>query len=161
GVAPGVSMVGLKVFGERSLALSSYFLQAIDYAVTVAHVDVINQSFGANPYPDAANDPIALADTAATQAGVTITASSGDAGTASTIGTPSDAPGVIGVAGTTSFRSYRQTSSFGSQLSAGGWISNNISGLSSGGFTQFGPHTVDVAAPGDLGWAVCTANAAL
>ncbi|HXM54483.1 MAG TPA: S8 family serine peptidase [Candidatus Dormibacteraeota bacterium] len=161
GIAPGVSLVGLKVFGENTLALTSYFLQAIDWAVTVDKVDVINQSFGANPYPDRAQDPIALADTAATQAGVVVVASSGDAGTASTIGTPSDAPGVIGVGGTTSFRSYRQTTSFASQLSAGGWISDNISGLSSGGFTQFGPHTVDVVAPGDLGWAVCTANPAL
>jgi len=161
GVAPGVDMVGLKVFGENALALTSYFLQAVDWAVTVDRVDVINQSFGANPYPDQAADPIALADTAATQAGVTVVSSSGDAGTASTIGTPSDAPGVIGVGGTTSFRSYRQTTAFGSQLDAGGWISDNISGLSSGGFTQFGPHTVDVVAPGDLGWAVCTANRAL
>jgi Subtilase family/Peptidase inhibitor I9 len=161
GVSPGVDMVGLKVFGDQTLAFSSYFLQAIDWAVTVDKVDVINQSFGANPYPDQAADPIALADTAATQAGVTIVASSGDAGITSTIGTPADAPGVIDVGGTTSFRSYRQATNFGSQLDAGGWISNNISSLSSGGFTQFGPHTVDVVAPGDLGWAVCTNNLAL
>jgi hypothetical protein len=159
GVAPGVSLVGLKVFGEHNLALTSYFLQAIDRAVTVDRVDVINESFGANPYPDRANDPIALADTAATQAGVAVVASSGDAGSASTIGTPSDAPGVIGVGATTSFQAYRQSVSFGSQLDEGGWISDNISALSSSGFTQFGPGTIDVVAPGDLGWAACTASA--
>jgi Subtilase family len=33
--------------------------------------------------------------------------------------------------------------------------------LSSGGFAQFAPRTVDVVAPGDLGWALCSTNAAL
>jgi subtilisin family serine protease len=161
GVAPGATLVGLKVFGNDAIPFTSYFLQAIDRAVNVDKVDVINQSFGANVYPDPANDPIALADTAAAAAGVTVVASSGDAGTTNTIGTPSDAAGVIGVGGTTSFRLYRQTTSFGTQLVPGGFVSNNISSLSSGGFTQFGPHTVDVVAPGDLGWAACTADPAL
>jgi Subtilase family/Peptidase inhibitor I9 len=160
GVAPGASLVGLEVVGASTVPLTSYFLQAIDRAVTVDKVDVINESFGLNPYPDPTTDPIALADTAATQAGATVVASTGDAGTASTIQTPSDAAGVIGVGATTSLRAYRQTTSFASQLSAGGWISDNISALSSGGFTQLGPHTVDVVAPGDLGWAVCTADLA-
>jgi hypothetical protein len=160
GVAPGASLVGLKVFGNNTIPFTSYFLQAIDWAVNVDKVDVINQSFGANVYPDKANDPIALADTAATQAGVTVVASTGDVGTNNTVQTPSDAPGVIGVGATTQLQSYRQSTLFGSQLSSGGWVSNNISGLSSGGFTQFGPHTVDVVAPGDLGWSLCSANTA-
>jgi hypothetical protein len=160
GVAPGASLVGLKVFGATTVPFTSFFLQAIDRAVTMDHVDVINESFGANVYPDRADDPIALADTAATQAGVTVVASSGDAGTGSTEASPADAPGVIAVGATTQLRSYLQTTSYGTQLSSGGWISDNVSALSSGGFTQFGPHTVDVVAPGDLGWAVCGADAA-
>jgi hypothetical protein len=161
GVAPGASLVGLKVFGAATATFASHFIQAIDRAVTVDHVDVINESFGANIYPDPGSDPVSLADAAAVQAGVTVVASSGDAGLASTIGRPSHAPGVIAVGGTTQLRLYRQTGAFGSQLSAGGWISDNVSSLSSGGFTQLGPQTVDVVAPGDLGWALCDANAAV
>jgi Subtilase family len=161
GVAPGASLVGLKVFGSATATFASHFIQAIDWAVTVDHVDVINESFGLNIYPDPGTDPVSLADTAAVQAGVTVLASSGDAGRTSTIGRPSHAPGVISVGGTTQLRLYRQTGAFGSQLSAGGWISDNISSLSSGGFTQFGPQTVDVVAPGDLGWSLCDANSAI
>src|SRR6476469_6496639 len=49
GVAPGASLVGLNVFGSTST--NSAVLQAIDYAVTVDHVDVINESLGLNQYP--------------------------------------------------------------------------------------------------------------
>ena len=65
GVAPGASIVALKAGGE--LLPNSAILQAIDYAVTVAHVDVINESFGANIYPDstAALDTIELFNDAA------------------------------------------------------------------------------------------------
>lgn len=156
GVAPGVNLVGLKTFGERTQAFNSYFLQAIEYAVSVDHVNVLNESFGANVYPDKANDPISLANAAAVAAGVTVTVSSGDAGLTNTIGTPSDAPGVIGVGASTQFRLYKQTSSYATSLSAGGWVSDQISTINSAGFTQFGPQTVDLVAPGDLGWSVCT-----
>ncbi len=129
GVAPGVSLVGLKVFGTNTVPFSSLFLQAIDRAVNVDKVDVINESFGANPYPDRANDPIALANTAATLAGVTVVASTGDAGTNNTVGTPADAPGVIGVGASTTFRLYRQTSAYATSVVPGGWVSGNSSAL--------------------------------
>jgi Subtilase family len=161
GVAPGASLVGLKVFANTAATFVSHFIQAIDWAVTVDHVDVINESFGANLYPDPGTDPTSLADAAAVRAGVTVVASSGDSGRTSTIGRPSHAEGVISVGGTTQLRLYRQTGAFGGQLSAGGWISDNISSLSSGGFTQFGPQTIDLVAPGDLGWSLCDANAAI
>jgi hypothetical protein len=162
GVAPGVEMSAFKVFGNAdAVPLTSYFLQAMQRAVTVDHVDVINQSFGANTYPDRANDPISLADQAAVRAGVTVVVSTGDAGPTNTIGSPSDAPGVIGVGGTTQLRLYRQVSNYGSPLSPGGWLSDNISSLSSSGFTQLGPRTLDVVAPGDLGWALCSTDAGM
>ena len=55
GVAPGASVVALKAGSE--LLPNSAILQAIDYAVTVAHVNVLNESFGANLYPDYRRTP--------------------------------------------------------------------------------------------------------
>lgn len=157
GVAPGASLVGLKVFGNAPSAPTSRFIEAIDYAVNVAGVDVINESFGGNPFPDNGNDPITLADNAAVDAGVTVVASTGDAGTSGTIGSPASGSKIIGVAATTSFQSYIQETGGGAQFSNGTWASNNISGLSSGGITQ-GNKQPDLAAPGDLGWALCSPN---
>ena len=111
-MAPGASLVGLKVFGNAPTAPTSRFIQAIDYAVNTAGVDVINESFGGNPFPDNGNDPITLADNAAVDAGVTVVASTGDAGTNNTIGSPASGAKIIGVAATTSFRSYQQETGF-------------------------------------------------
>ena len=101
---------------------------------------------------------MALADQAAVAAGVTVVASSGDAGPFNNIGSPATTPGVIAVGGTTTYRVYRQTTRYGTQLSPGGWENNNITALSSDGITEFNPHTVDVVAPGDRGWSLCSSN---
>jgi hypothetical protein len=160
GIAPGASLIGLKVFGNSNTAPTSRFIEAIDYAVEHG-ADVLNESFGGNPFPDTSDDPVTLADEAAIAAGVTVVSSTGDAGTTGTIGTPASSPtGVIGVAGTTSFRSYLQTGESGAQFSNGSWLSDNISALSSGGVTQAGG-VPDLAAPGDLGWALCTPDVEL
>lgn len=154
GFAPDATLVGLKGFGHSNNAPTSALVQAIDYAVTVANVDVLNESFGANPFPDLNTDPISLADSAAVAAGVTVVTSSGDAGTTGTVGSPGTNPDVIDVGATTMFRSYAQTTTSAIQFGRT-WASNNISALSSGGVTQSG-RTVDLVAPGDLGWALCT-----
>ncbi|HVC79644.1 MAG TPA: S8 family serine peptidase [Chloroflexota bacterium] len=156
GMAPGAEMVGLKVFGQTNATSTSAFVQAIDYAVNVDHVNVINESFGGNPFPDLSGDPISLANDAAVAAGVTVVVSSGDAGVSSTLGSPATDPNVIAVGASTQFRWYSQTNASGFQLGKGGYLDNNISDLSSGGFSQIGPRTVDVVAPGDLSWALCT-----
>ncbi|HEY4454916.1 MAG TPA: S8 family serine peptidase, partial [Pseudonocardiaceae bacterium] len=57
GMAPGASLVGLKVIASNGFGSTSAVVQAIDYAVNVDHVDVINESLGANPYPDTNTDP--------------------------------------------------------------------------------------------------------
>jgi len=159
GVAPGASLIGLKVFGNSNSAPTSRFIQAIDYAVTDG-ADVLNESFGGNPFPDTGDDPISLADNAAIAAGVTVVTSTGDAGTAGTVGSPASSGQVIGVGATTTFRAYVQLTDGGAQLSNGTWTNNNISGLSSGGITQAG-RTPDLVAPGDLGWALCSTDTAL
>ena len=160
GMAPGASLVALKVFGTAG-AFDSTVIQAIDWAVERDHVNVINESFGANPFPDDRNDPIQLANANAVAAGITVVASSGDAGFTNTIGNTASTSPVIGVGATTQLRLYRQVTSFGSQISPGGWIDNNPSALSSAGFTQIGPRTLDVLAPGDLGWSLCSTNVAI
>ncbi len=160
GMAPDASLVGLKVFSNLYTTTTSAFVQAIEYAVVHDDVDVINESFGGNPYPDTANDPISLANHAAVKAGVTVTVSTGDAGSAGTLGSPSTDPFVISVGGSTQFRLYAQTG-YGAQSLAKGYVSDNISALSSGGFSQLSARTVDVVAPGDLGWALCSTNITL
>lgn len=160
GMAPGASLVGLDVFSGLGYTTTSTFVQAIEYAVVHDDVDVINESFGGNPYPDTANDPISLANAAAVTAGTTVTVSSGDSGTAGTLGSPSTDPLVISVGASTQFRLYAQIG-YGAQALAHGIVSDNISSLSSGGVAQLAPRTVDVVAPGDLGWALCSTNTAL
>ncbi|RZS91830.1 subtilase family protein [Motilibacter rhizosphaerae] len=155
GVAPDAKLVAMKVFPAGGFAFNSAILKALDYAVTVDHADVLSESFGSNQYPDTGNDPTALFNEQLVAAGVTVVASSGDAGPANTIGSPASSPGIISAAATTSFRYYAQVGYRGFPLSNGSYQDDTISGLSSSGFTQAG-RTVDLAAPGDLGWAVCT-----
>jgi hypothetical protein len=153
GVAPGASLVGLNVFGATST--DSAILQAIDYAVTTDHVDVINESLGLNQYPDASSRAaFQTFNDAAVAAGVTVTTSSGDAGITSTIGSPATDPLVISAGATTDNRLYAQTAYAAFPFSNGKWTSDNISALSSSGITQNG-RTIDLVAPGEGNWSDC------
>ncbi len=159
GDAPGADVYALKVF-SNTFTTNSAFVQAIDYGVSHG-VKVINESFGGNPFPDSSLDATKLANDAAVAAGVTVVVSSGDAGISSTIGSPSDDPNVLSVGATTTFRSYQQDTYGGINVPGignGKVADNNISSLSSGGFAQDGK-TVDLVAPGDLNWALCSSSA--
>src|SRR5215471_9418558 len=160
GFAPGASLAVLNVAGSNAGFFDSQIIQAVEWAVLHDHVNVLNESLGGNPVPNTQNDPVALADQAAVAAGVTVVASSGDAGPFNNIGSPATTPGVIAVGGTTTYRVYRQTSRYNTNLVPGGWEDNNITALSSDGITQFNPHTVDVVAPGDRGWSLCSNDTA-
>ncbi|WP_370350624.1 hypothetical protein [Catenulispora sp. EB89] len=156
GVAPGVTLDAYKVYGENDLTTTSAFLEAIDYAVTVDHVNVLNEEAGSFPMPDTSADLIKAANAAAMAAGVTITVPSYDAGNQNTIWSPASQPGVIAVGASTTFRSYAQDDFKGyDDIGATGYVSDNISSLSSGGATEQG-RSISVVAPGDLDWMICT-----
>ena len=158
GVAPGASVLALKVFAQNDNTTTSGFLQAIDFAVS-SGAKVINESFGSDDFPDTTLDVVRAADDAAVAAGVTVVVSSGDAGITSTIGSPASDPNVISVGATTTFRAYAQDTYGGinDPHRNGQFVDNNISALSSGGFTQAG-NTIDLVAPGDLNWGLCSAD---
>jgi hypothetical protein len=158
GVAPGASLVGIKIFAQNGYSTTSGILQGIDYAVSVDHVDVLNESFGYNPFPMVqAQDIVEEFNDAAVAAGTTVTVAAGDAGPADTIGSPDTDPNIIDVGASNNFRFYAETGTDGYQppFATKGWISDNISGLSTGGFAESGP-TIDLIAPGDTSFAACT-----
>jgi hypothetical protein len=157
GAAPGATVYALKIFAYGNATTASGFVQAINYAA-MNGVKVLNESFGSNPFPDSAVDIVQAADNAAVAAGVTVVVSSGDAGITNTIASPASDPNVIAVGASTTFRAYQQDTFGGINLpgESDGYRDNNISALSSGGFAQDGK-TVDLVAPGDLNWTLCSA----
>ena len=157
GVAPAASIVAIKAGGE--FLTNSSILQSIDYAVRVDHVDVINESFGLSSFPDdSSRNTVELFNDQAVAAGVVITESTGDGGVTGTIGSDSQDPLVISAGASTDSQSYAQTGYAGARFFGNGkWDDNNISALSSSGFTQLG-RTIDLVAPGETDWASCEAS---
>ncbi|MEY9894825.1 hypothetical protein ABIA31_008513 [Catenulispora sp. MAP5-51] len=159
GIAPGASLVGLNVFGAAGLVFSSTVVEAIDYAVNVDNVDVINESLGNNGYPTEGIDPISAADDAAVAAGVTVVASTGDAGVTNTIDQPASDPNVISVGATTTLRTQAATGVAGIRNFATSWADGNTAAFSSAGIDVHA-RVHDLVAPGQDNWALCTPDVA-
>ena len=159
GVSPGASVLALKAFAQNNTTTTSGLMQAINYAVS-SGAKVLNESFGQNNFPDLAADLWKQADDAAVKAGVTVVVASGDSGSTSTIASPASDPDVISVGASTTFRGYEQASFGGINVPGvgnGSYVDDNISDISSGGYTEAGT-TVDLVAPGDQNWALCNSD---
>jgi hypothetical protein len=163
GVAPGAS-VAVTNFGDdfANQIYNAQIVQTIQYEVMTDHVNVLVEPFGGTAFPNFMNDPSALADQAAIAAGVVVVGPTGDTGTTSTgnIFSPGGVPGVIGVGASTALRSYRQTDANGPNAGSAGWLNNNMSAQSGSGVEEFNPRTLDVVAPGDAVWGLCSTNTA-
>ncbi len=159
GVAPGVSLVGLRVSGVTNVTTTSMFLDAINYATVVHKVNVLNESFGSNPIPDTSVDAIKEFDDAAVKAGITVVVAAGDSSPGTdTIASPASDPNVISVGASTDFRAYAMSDFANADvLARTGWLNDNISNISSSGFDQSGAG-IDLVAPGDESFTSCTAN---
>lgn len=159
GVAPGAGVYAIGVTDT-----DASYLSAIDYAVSTLHVNVLNESFGSNYIPSGDLDMFQVADNQAYAAGVTVVVASGDAGPTSTIEDPANDPDVISVGASTAFRAASQGALSGAGLTflntgvqgGIGWVDNSPAALSSSGPDQQ-DGTVDLLAPGDSGWSVCSA----
>jgi len=159
GVAPGASLIGMKVFGEGG-AFTSVIIQGLDWAVTQDHADILSESFGGYAMPDTARDAIKLFNDAAVKSGITVTQGTNDSGATQGPTTPATDPKVIDTAATTNFRAYAQSTAYGFQFSNGTWLNDNVSSISGGGFSQ-NADTPDVSAPGEADWALCSPNPAI
>ncbi len=67
---------------------------------------------------------------------------------------------MISAGASTTFRNYAQGTQYGYQFAHGGWLSDNISSIESAGFTM-GGRVLDLVAPGEANWALCSANVAV
>jgi subtilase family protein/peptidase inhibitor I9 len=160
GIAPGATLDVMKVFGNSNNAFSSTILEGLDYALTHDHPDVFSESFGANPIPDSTQDLTRQFNEQAVAAGATVVESSGDSGVEASPSSAASDPSVIDAGASTTFRNYAQGTQYGFQFSNGTYLSDNISSIESAGFTQ-GGRLVDLVAPGEANWALCSANTAI
>jgi Subtilase family len=159
GIAPGASLVAMKVFGNSDSSFNSVILQGLDYALTNEHVNVMSESFGGYPIPDSTQDLTRQFNEQAVAAGVTVVESTGDSGVEASPSSASSDPSVIAAGASTTFQNYAQGTQYGAQFT-NGWLSDNISSIESAGFTQ-GGRVLDLVAPGEANWALCSTDTAI
>jgi len=178
GVAPGADVDVMKVFGNSNYSFTSVILQGIDWAIQHDHADILSISIGFGGLPStAAEQPMTAILKNAMDHGTVVVASTGDSSPSNTEGSPALDPGVIGAAASTSYRIFAQTNLFLYDMaqavhrgggtpsyhlgqSTPGWLSNEVSTLSSSGVTE-DRRVPDIIAPGDLNWSDCSTDTAI
>ena len=91
GVAPKVSLIGLKVLDGKGAGYTSDVIRAIEFAITNRYmlgIDIINLSLGHVPYESAKTDPLVRAVDKATAAGIVVVVAAGNVGINPTTGLP-------------------------------------------------------------------------
>lgn len=112
GVAPGASLMNVKVLDNYGWGTASSIISGIEYAVEHG-ADVISLSLGDYMWPPDGTDPMAMAANAAVDAGVVVVAAAGNAGEVFFIATPASAEKVIAVGATTKQDDIAMYSSMG------------------------------------------------
>jgi hypothetical protein len=177
GVAPGANVDVMKVFGDTNDSFTSVILQGIDWAIQHDHANILSISIGFGGLPtSAAEQPLTAILKNAMADGTTVVASTGDSSPSNTESSPALDSGVIGAAASTSFRVFAQTNGWLYDLaqvihhgsgapsyhlgqSTPGWLSNQVSTLSSSGVTE-DRRAPDIIAPGDGNWSSCSTDTA-
>jgi subtilase family protein len=174
GVAPEANVDVMKVFGNSNASFTSVILQGIDWAIQHDHANILSMSIGFPGLPtSAAEEPLTAILKNAMANGTVVVASTGDSSPSNTEGSPALDPGVIGTAASTSYRIFAQTNLFLYDMAQAvhnhnapsyrlgqttpGWLSNQVSTLSSSGVTE-DRRVPDLIAPGDLNWSDCSTD---
>jgi subtilisin family serine protease len=107
GIAPGASLIGLKVLDEEGLGYVSDVIAALDYAVArrkAFNIRVVNLSVATGVFESYRTDPLTVAARRAVEAGIVVVAAAGNLGTKADGGvqfggvtSPGNAPWVLTV----------------------------------------------------------------
>ena len=81
----------------------------MDWAVSVDHVDVLNESVGIDALPDTGQNLFVQFNREAVAAGVTVVAGSGDEGAGNALASPASDPSAIAVGASTQLRTLAET----------------------------------------------------
>ncbi|MCZ7356625.1 MAG: S8 family serine peptidase [Candidatus Methanoperedens sp.] len=112
GVAPGASLMNVKVLGNDGSGLASSVMSGMEYAVDNG-ADIISMSLGTDVWPPDGTDPVAMTANAAVDAGVVVIVAAGNSGAPFLIGSPATAEKVIAVGASTKMDKIADYSSQG------------------------------------------------
>lgn len=112
GVAPGASLMNIKVLNNVGYGPASSIMEGIEYAVDNG-ADIISMSLGGSIWPPDGTDPLSITANAAVDAGVVVIVAAGNSGVPFQIGVPAAAEKVIAVGASTKDEKMAEYSSQG------------------------------------------------